>query len=618
MQNTTGRVNMRLTVYLIIILVLECLIFGVLKYAEGYRIESYLDNKNQIYENNFQSTVSSLSQVFTNVVESKISDREPLNYIKGALDDPANRDRYRNWLRVYTQPVFDSLKPIGLTHMQFHLPDGTSFLRMHKPFAYGDSLNVFRTTVRKANAEKKYIEGFENGRLLLAYRFVFPLELDGEHIGSVEMSVSIRGLIEKMNRIFSIAYAYVLEKDKIFKGYTFDTVKSIQGEHISSKYFMAKCNTCELHDHPSVLSEEVDDIIINSVVNTNAERLTRYESFSEVVVRDEDIIFSYLPVVDVNGIGMGYIIAHAGVQGYRDIKFTFRIIFVFLSVGAVSILTVFIIQEYNRRKILFINSQLEKKVDEKVKELQDKELFVAQQSKMATMGEMVGSILHQLKQPINSIAMISDLLLFDCDKKKNKEMYEQLSNIKEQAFFMSQTGDDFRNFMKTSKDKTVFNIAEAVDDVVNLFEFNFSKYSIGFERNYELGVEADANILGYPNELKHVLLNIFNNSRDAIISERERMVENDEDVSEFSGLIIVDILIEDYSVVMKVSDSGGGIPSDVIDKIFEKGFSTKADQGSGIGLFMSREMVEKTMNGTVRVKNILGGAEFCFTFPIAE
>jgi signal transduction histidine kinase len=266
-----------------------------------------------------------------------------------------------------------------------------------------------------------------------------------------------------------------------------------------------------------------------------------------------------------------------------------------------------------------MNEALERKVTEKVIELQNKDQFLMQQSKMATMGEMVTSILHQWKQPINSISMISDIVLIDIDKKcDDEEIKESLKNIKEQTMFMSQTGADFLNFMKPSKNKTVFNVAEAVEDVIHLFEFSFDRYNIGFEKEFTPDVDESANVLGYPNEFKHIILNFFNNSRDSIVDYRERLVDAGEDISVFKGIIKIMIAIDGGTVIVKVSDTGGGIPANILNRVFEKHFSTKADQGSGIGLYMCKEMVEKSMNGTINVCNIIGGAEFTLTFRKAE
>lgn len=607
----------RTIVLILIVLITEMLIYYVIDNAKSKRLDEYYRSKTIIHENSISSALSAYEQIFRNVLNYKIDSTEVKNLIHGALNDSKNIDIYRNRLRMETQPIFESLKTIGLSHMQYHLPDGTSLLRMHKPFFYGDSLSDFRQTVVDANATGKLVQGYENGRHLLAYRFVFPLSMNGEHLGTVEMAVGLTQMIEALNRLYGMGYSYILEKEKVFKNYTIESIASYSDDSISETFIMKSCDACSIELHSGYDEAEVHEHILQSVNNNN--KISSYEAFSEIYTDEHgDVLMDYSPVVTYNGQGVGYVIRHGVVQDYRAILNTYSSLFISVSMISLSIIFIIFAMDKSRSKIKKMNEQLERKVCEKVLELQNKDQFLMQQAKMATMGEMVTLILHQWKQPINSISMISDIALMDLESESStEELKENLKNIKKQTQFMSHTGSDFLNFMKPSKEKTVFNVAEAVDELIKLFEFSFDRYNIGFEKDYAPDVEESANILGYKNEFKHVMLNFFNNSRDSIIEYRELMVEEGEDISKFVGLITVYIGLTGENVVVKVLDTGGGIPFHIIDKIFKKHFSTKADKGSGIGLYMSKEMVEKSMNGTIKVSNVIGGAEFTLTFPKA-
>jgi len=202
-------------------------VYWVLSYFKQERINTYNNQRVVIAKNNFHSAVSSLEQIFDNVFKDKIDVDEVKSLILNAAEDPVNRDKYRNWLRIYTKPIYDSLKSVCLTHMHYHFPDGTSFLRMHRPFYFGDDLS-FRSAIIKANETKEIVKGFENGRHLLAYRFIFPLKYEGAHIGSVELSVGVKELIDIMNRVYGDGYSYLLEKDKIFRNYTGTTAEELK------------------------------------------------------------------------------------------------------------------------------------------------------------------------------------------------------------------------------------------------------------------------------------------------------------------------------------------------------------------------------------------------------
>jgi len=610
----------RTLILVAILLLVECVVYLAIDGFRSSRIDAYYNNKIVEHRHNFDSSIAAYEQIYKTIFADKIDTPEVKVLIDKANSEPANRDQYRKWLRLYTQPIFDSLKTVGLTHMHYHLPDGTSFLRMHKPESYGDNIASFRPSIEQANFNDTYVKGFENGRHLLAYRFVFPLRYEGRHIGSVELSVGLSELIEGMNRLFGIGYSYFLDKGKLFVDYTDVSIALLNTTPVSDKYYLESCTACShLIDNSCHIDGNIKDELASSITDYNKDRIRNYEEFSEMSHFQENVLFTYMPIIDTSGEGVGYLVSHSVVNDFRSIILTYRVLFLFLSIGCTSIVIIFFLLEENRRKMQALNQELEAKVEEKVRELQDKEQFFTQQSKMVTMGEMLASIIHQWKQPISSISLIADLLLIDCNRGNCPEDFpEHLRNIKNQAIFMSDTGNDFRNFMKPSKEKVVFNIADAVNDVIRLFEFSFERYNIGFETKWTSDVAAKANVLGYPNEFKHVLLNLFNNSRDAIVKLREQIVGRGEDISHFKGVIGISLEVSSDTVIVRVDDTGGGIPEDMLGKIFDKYFSTKEENGSGIGLHMTKDMIQSSMNGKVSVRNVSCGAEFTISFPLAK
>lgn len=603
------------------LLLIEIAIYGTLVHFRGARIKEYLHSQIVMNQNNLFASASAYGKIFDSIFNDEIDVDEVKSLMYKAIHDPGNIGRYRKQLRAYTQPVYDSLKSIGLAHLQYHFRDSTSFLRMHRPSFYGDSLKNFREGVNIANNYHKRVQGFENGRHLLAYRFVYPLDYKDEHIGSVELSIGLKQFINSMNRLYGIGYSYLLEKDKLFTNYTGKTMTEFEKYSITKNYFMEDCSACFRPGNRACLDGALlNRLITSSIKKRNTEKIRKYETFAEVMNTERgNLILTYVPIKDVKGDNLGYIISHSYVDDYIPILVFYRLLFMVLSLMAFVIATALFILYFSRKKARSMNIVLEKKVEEKVRELHEKEQFFAQQSKMVTMGEMLASILHQWKQPISTITLLTDLMQFECSKNDcDPELRDNITYIKEQALFMSQTGEDFRNFMKPSKGKSVFNVAEAVEEVIRLFEFSFTRYNTGFEKVWDEKTGSKAMIKGYPNEFKHVLLNFFNNSRDAIVEQREKLVEIGEDVSDFKGLITVSLCITDGNVVVKVSDTGGGVPEDIIDRIFDKDFSTKGRHGSGIGLYISSEMVKTSMNGTISVENTFEGAEFTLNFPLAE
>ena len=169
-----------------------------------------------------------------------------------------------------------------------------------------------------------------------------------------------------------------------------------------------------------------------------------------------------------------------------------------------------------------------------------------------------------------------------------------------QINFMSKTIDDFRNFFKPSKEKELFEVRKVVDATVSLMKAQLQNNYI----DVEIIVEKEGLVInGYPNEFKHVLLNLINNAKDAILMRKAK--ENCE------ARITIEISETDNRVILKIRDTGGGIREDIMDKIFDPYFTTKDEgTGTGIGLYISKTMIERNMGGRLTVRNWKEGAEF--------
>ncbi|MEO5357651.1 MAG: PAS domain S-box protein [Nitrospirae bacterium YQR-1] len=258
-----------------------------------------------------------------------------------------------------------------------------------------------------------------------------------------------------------------------------------------------------------------------------------------------------------------------------------------------------------------INTHLEAMVKIETEKRRAHEQMLIQQSKMASMGEMIGLIAHQWKQPLNSVGLsIQDLKDAYAYGEVDDEFIDNLvGSTKQQIDFMAKTIDDFRNFFIPSKKKVFFDVKTAIEELLSMFIHIFSKSDI------DISVKAVQNTAlltwGYPNEFKQVVLNILNNSRDAIISKKKIN-------SEMQGSILINISnSEDNSkIVISMKDNGGGVPEDVITKIFEPYFTTKEKEGTGIGLYMSKTIIETNMGGGLTVGNVNGGAEFLINLDV--
>jgi PAS domain S-box-containing protein len=251
------------------------------------------------------------------------------------------------------------------------------------------------------------------------------------------------------------------------------------------------------------------------------------------------------------------------------------------------------------------HDELEKRVEERTAELartfealRDKERMLLQQSRQAAMGEMIGNIAHQWRQPLNGLGLIIQSL--SIVQESGELSREYLHSVEKRAMgiilHMSQTIDDFKDYFKPDKEKVPFSVNGAVSKAVSFLEDSF--------RNRQITVKVvageDPVINGYPNEYSQVLLNVLLNARDAFA---QRRVDD--------AKVTITTLSENGKAVVTITDNAGGIPSEVMDRIFDPYFTTKSpDQGTGVGLFMSKGIIEKNMGGKLTARNTGNGAEF--------
>ncbi len=274
------------------------------------------------------------------------------------------------------------------------------------------------------------------------------------------------------------------------------------------------------------------------------------------------------------------------------------------------------------KELKYLNENLAQKVEEQVERLRLNDQILFQQSKMASMGEMIANIAHQWRQPLSAISA-STLLIktkfasdsFDFSSQQGIDtcksyVDQKLNDVDGYIATLSTTIDDFRNFFKPQKAKSEFNLKQIIQKSVKLLMANFRNSNIKIINEVE-----DIEIIALENEFSQVLINILNNAKDALMQ--------DENLKE--KLIFITSKKDEDFVQISIKDSAGGIKEDIMDKIFEPYFTTKHQtQGTGIGLYMTKEIIQKHMNGVIEAHNVsynyenrdCKGAEFTIKIPL--
>lgn len=249
-----------------------------------------------------------------------------------------------------------------------------------------------------------------------------------------------------------------------------------------------------------------------------------------------------------------------------------------------------------------------------IEDLKRKENLMAEQTKLAAMGEMLGNIAHQWRQPLNIISMSSSNLKLknDIGELCSSTLSESLSLILRTTNHLSDTIDTFNDFLKTDKEKSFFNVNENIKNSISLVDGFFKNFNIDIILELEEGIFINS----LANEFSQAFINILNNAKDAIVLN---LKDNE------YGLIKIKTKKIDNFIEISILDNAKGIEKDILNKIFEPYFTTKHKyQGTGLGLYMTRKIINSSMGGEITVQNKkfvhnqkkYEGAEFKIKIPI--
>ena len=264
--------------------------------------------------------------------------------------------------------------------------------------------------------------------------------------------------------------------------------------------------------------------------------------------------------------------------------------------------------EEQTKALLELNQTLEARVFEEVTKNREKDKVLFQQSRLASMGEMIANIAHQWRQPLSEL----NITLYKMNKiyqnihvendNKFEKSYLHAKNIISK---MSLTIEDFRRFFSPDRKNESFKLSEVVKEAIDIMQGTLEHHKI----NVRMDVKNDVTVTGYFNEFSQVLINLFNNSIDAFCNKKIK-----------KRLIYIEIETNSFKdAIIKVSDTASGIDEAILDKIFEPYFTTKhASVGTGLGLYMSEMIINNSMKGTIVAVNVDNGVCFTITIPIVN
>jgi len=522
--------------------------------------------------------------------------------LQASKSTPKEQAILRKKLQKLLADIYLQAKEKGVLQYHFVFKNNITFLRMHKINKFGDDLTDIRDDFKYVNNTKKPIKSFIQGRTSHGFRNIFPIfTKNNEYVGAMDISFSTDRIEWFLNNISHVQTHFLVFKD-VFKVKAWKrddlTVKYVQSiEH--KNYMMTKYKLKHKYTDLKEIRDELND------------KINKGNSFSTYLKHKNHIdVISFLAIKNLKNNTVAWLVSY---EKSEFLKATFKNIILFrLMIFIFSFILVLFLCKLFRSKDLIqnklqeiheLNIHQKEIIEQEIKKSREKDVLLLQQSKLAQMGDMVSMIAHQWRQPLNAISAssINLSLLSSMGILEDSKVQENSEFIQEQTQKMSQTIDTFMNFVKPSKESKEFKPSHTVEAIIHIMGMQLANHNI--EVNVESKKE-NISLVGYEDLLEQVIINLLSNARDAF---EELDIENKK----------IDITIDTKNniPIITIEDNAGGIPKDIQEKIFNPYFTTKEQgKGTGIGLYMSMDIMKKSFEGDLVYSYVEGGSRFELVF----
>jgi signal transduction histidine kinase len=524
----------------------------------------------------------------------------------------------RKELYSIIEEQFKASKKLGLKLILFSHPDNNVFLRAHKPDKYGDNLGQIRYAVKKVNSEHKKFIGFEPGKITHAFRNIYPIFNKDRYIGCVDIGFSSEYLQFTLDEVHKIHTHFLVAKDIIdkrlwkVKEITINYKNSLEDDH-----YLVSVRKDVAHNF-KVISKQT----IHANSDTIHKNMDQSKEFSLYGYKnDTAIIISFMPIFSIDQAKRpsAYIVAY--VKSDQIIRILNNFLYInFASLIVIALIMLQIYQTLSHKdelkkevakktnELFKLNQSLEARIVEEVEKNRKNELQMYEQSKNASLGEMIGNIAHQWRQPLSaitstasSVKLNNQLGILDKDEIENN-----MDVIIHKANYLSETINTFRNFLNKNKSIETFLLEDMIEESINIINVTLKEYHIDLK--VTIDKTSKSTVTGIKNEVSQVLINILNNAKDTLL---EKNIDN--------KYINLSLKNEDDKALITIEDNGKGIPIHIMPKIFEPYFTTKhQSQGTGLGLHMCYKIVTESLQGKIWAQNTNKGAKFFIEIPLVK
>lgn len=590
-----------IAIYFLLSLSADLIFILTIKPVRDNRINDYLSTKTETAGNEIDIAAGAIFVSGDIVFNELINTEKVLKLYARAsgTSDTAVQDRIRDSLYLMLNPLYSQLKHYGIKQLHFHLPDNRSFLRFHRPGKYGDDLSDVRYSVARTNSLRKPTRGFEEGRIFNGFRNVYPLFYDGKHIGSVETSFSFNAIKKELESSRIVSADFFLKKSPV-REKVFEAEQSNYRDSDMLPGYVTEIS----HSFDSCDETRFEKCVGEYPISELNEKITKGEDFSISVERDSiHGLLSFIFIENCQEQSVALVVLHSIDNVLPTLYLNYRNN---LIAGIIILHLLFAVL------MLYINKQdtIRARNEEIKRSKEDLDVKNRQLEKLNTDKDRFMRVLaHDLKSPFNSLVGFSNLLIEQIDfydKNEIKKMLITMKSVSENTYSLLL---DLLLWTKSQAGNLPFNpenispVEICKSSIKHLEQPAIKKdLSIEYKDTENTRVFADENMI------KTVFRNLISNA----VKFTERGGAITVSSSESSGMGEI-----------TVRDTGVGIPPEDIDKLFDISDlhttpGTESEQGSGLGLLLCKEFVEKH-GGKIRVESELGkGSAFIFTLPLAE
>jgi signal transduction histidine kinase len=583
-----------LQIRLILIFILSIiLIAGLYNYTIKKQQNEYIKNTTTIYTNAYNTVYNQYKEmshlVFSGLVQ-----------LTNVQDVFANIHKYSSFEQNTTRkdffkkvnPRYTTLKQKHIKSINFILADNTIFLKMNNPNHFGHKSSKKRHLIRYVQKSHKFIDSYELGRMGEGFKFIYPIIKKDKYLGLIEITFGAEAITSTLMEQYSIlANFHIRAKNfnhKLLKTKSQFYTLAPNPEYI---YDMRVINELKHYTKKS----DFEDIRPPKQTRKKIQKILKNLNKTSIYDKDTKRVYTTIPVyhkLTKDSEAVFILESKHSALSLIDDNYYIILGIIFIAVTLIFFITY-------QQSINTIEDE-QKKIEE-----QERQRQLLEKSKHASMGEMIGNIAHQWRQPLSIISTASTgvLLYKDLGTLTDKHIEAQMNLINENAQYLSKTIDTFRNFLREDKESKEVVIQERVKTALSIISANVRNHDIRLIEDIE---SIEIKKFMPVGELPQVIINIINNAQDIIL---EKAI--------IDGWIKLSVYEENNICYITIEDNAGGVPQEIIKKIFEPYFTTKhKSKGTGLGLNMSYKIITESLGGELFVHNTSNGAKFTIKLPL--